>query len=91
MNSEEEFISTFKPALEVLNDHIESGNIVRIITHSDADGIAAGGILCRMVSRLGAGFKTTCEKKVDVKVLQEVAAEKPSIVIFSDLGRAIST
>ncbi len=86
MNSEEEFISTFKPALEVLNDHIESGNIVRIITHSDADGIAAGGILCRMVSRLGAGFKTTCEKKVDVKVLQEVAAEKPSIVIFSDLG-----
>ena len=86
MSSEEEFLSTFQPALDALNDHIVSGNIVRIITHSDADGIAAGGILSRMVSRLGAGFKTTCEKRVDIRVLQEIAAEKPSLVIFSDLG-----
>ncbi|KON29507.1 hypothetical protein AC482_06355 [miscellaneous Crenarchaeota group-15 archaeon DG-45] len=66
--------------------HVEEGGIVRIVTHSDADGIAAGGILSRAMGRLGAGFKTTCEKRVDERVMAAVASEGPRLVVFSDLG-----
>jgi len=86
MTSEETFISSLEPAAEMLKRHAESGDTVRIITHSDADGLAAGGILSLTTKRLGMGFKTTCERRVDEKMVEAVAAEMPPLVIFSDLG-----
>ncbi len=66
--------------------HVEDGDPVRIVTHSDADGVAAGGVLSKVASRLGARFRTTCEKRVDDAMVSSVAAEKPPLVIFSDIG-----
>ncbi len=86
MTSEEAFLSSFIPAVEMLRRHAEKGDTVRIVTHSDADGIAAGGILSWTVAGMGVCFKTTCEKRVDERMVSAVAAEKPPIVIFSDLG-----
>jgi RecJ-like exonuclease len=74
--------------VEALKDHIGRGNPIRIVTHNDADGVAAGGILSQLARRLDARFRTTCEKRVDEKMVQSVAAEKPSLVLFSDLGGA---
>ncbi len=39
-----------------------------------------------MVRRLEAQFRTTCEKRVDDKMMAAVASEKPPLVIFSDMG-----
>ncbi|MCW3992938.1 MAG: DHH family phosphoesterase [Candidatus Bathyarchaeota archaeon] len=86
MSSEEAFLSSLDPAIEALMRHVEDGSIVRIVTHSDADGIAAGGILSRAMGRLGVGFKTTCEKRVDKGVMEAVAAERPPLILFSDIG-----
>jgi len=86
MTSEEAFLSSLEPAVEMLRRHVEAGDTIRIVTHSDADGIAAGGILSETVRRLGVGFRTTCEKRVDEKMVEAVAAERPPLVIFSDLG-----
>jgi RecJ-like exonuclease len=57
-----------------------------MVTHNDADGVAAGGILSQTVRRLGAPFKTTCEKRVDEKMVRAVAKGRPPLVIFSDMG-----
>ena len=86
MSSEEAFFSSFEPAIDLFARHVEDGNLVRIVTHSDADGIAAGGILSRTAGRLGVGFKTTCEKRMDEKMLEAIAVERPPLVVFSDLG-----
>jgi len=86
MTSEEAFLSSFEPAAEMLRRHVEKGDAVRIVTHSDADGIAAGGILSLLMLRLGVGFRTNCERRVDAGMVEAVAAEKPPLVIFSDLG-----
>ena len=86
MSSEEAFFSSFEPAINLLTRHVEDGNLVRIVTHSDADGIAAGGILSRTAGRLGVGFKTTCEQRMDEKMLEAIAVERPPLVVFSDLG-----
>jgi RecJ-like exonuclease len=72
--------------VDVLLNHIEGGETVRIVTHNDADGLAAGGILCQMAIRLNANFRTTCEKRVDEKMVKAIAEENPPLVIFSDMG-----
>ena len=70
----------------MLRRHVDEGNTIRIVTHNDADGVAAGGILSQTVRRLGASFKTTCEKRVDEKMVRAVAEGRPPLVIFSDMG-----
>ncbi|MFQ6052607.1 MAG: DHHA1 domain-containing protein [Candidatus Bathyarchaeia archaeon] len=86
MNPEQAFLSSFEPAVEMLRAHADRGETIRIVTHSDADGIAAGGILSLTVRRIGACFRTTCEKRVDDGMVAGVASERPNLVIFSDLG-----
>jgi RecJ-like exonuclease len=68
--------------------YVEEGVSIRIVTHNDADGVAAGGILSQAVNRLGAPFKATCEKRVDEKIVKAIAEELPPLVIFSDMGGA---
>ena len=86
MTSEEDFLSSFEPAVEALRRHAEEGHPVRIVTHSDSDGIAAGGILSHTAKRLGVHFRTTCEKRVDEGMVKAIAAESSPLVVFSDLG-----
>jgi RecJ-like exonuclease len=86
MTSEEDFFGSLHPAVQTLKAHIDQGNPIRIVSHNDADGVAAGGILSTAVNRLGATFRTTCEKRVDEKTVASIASENPPIVIFSDMG-----
>lgn len=86
ITSEEAFLTSLDPAVEMLRRHAEEEHTIRLISHNDADGVAAGGVLSQLVRRLGTNFKTTCEKRVDEKMVIAIAAEKPSIVIFSDMG-----
>lgn len=86
MEEERDFFSSFNPAIDLLSDHIESGHNLRIITHADADGIASGGILSLMSSRLGTCWKISCEKRIDGKILKKISSEENPFVIFSDFG-----
>jgi single-stranded-DNA-specific exonuclease len=70
----------------MLRRHADEGNLIRIVSHNDADGVAAGGILSQVVRRLRVPFRTTCEKRVDEKMVRAVAEENPPLVIFSDMG-----
>ncbi len=86
MSQAEAFLSSLDPAAEVLMRHAGEGHAVRIVTHNDADGVASGGILSRAVGRLGAPFRTTCEKRIDDKTVAAIADEGPPLVVFSDFG-----
>jgi single-stranded-DNA-specific exonuclease len=72
----------------MLRRHVDDGDSVRIVTHNDSDGVAAGGVLSQAVMRLGAPFRITCEKRLDEKIVAAVAAENPPLVVFSDIGSA---
>ncbi|MFP3951493.1 MAG: DHHA1 domain-containing protein [Candidatus Bathyarchaeia archaeon] len=86
MEERQDFLHSFKPAIDLLSEHVEAGHNLRIITHADADGIASGGILCLMASRLGTCWKISCEKRLDSKTLRRIASEKNQLIIFSDFG-----
>ena len=86
MSSEDAFISSLKPAVELFLNHVEKGSRIRIVTHNDADGLTSGGILSVVAHRKGAAFRTSSEKKLDEKLLQSLAEENPGLIVFSDFG-----
>lgn len=88
MSQEDKFLSSFQPATQIFNKHIQQDSLVRIITHNDADGLSSGGILSVAVHRKGARFRTTSEKKLDDKLIQNLVDEDPDLIIFSDFGSA---
>jgi len=66
---------------------------VRIISHYDPDGIGAAAVACRMVRRLGLGFRTTLSKKLTDEMLAEIRDKTPEdhLIIFTDMGSSMIT
>jgi single-stranded-DNA-specific exonuclease len=82
----QDFLLSFKPAVEFLKSHADQGDNIRILTHNDADGIASGSIISYVANRLGILFKITVEKRLDGQILTSVAEEKPKLVVLTDFG-----
>ena len=61
---------------------------IRIISHYDADGISAAGILCNALYRQGYDFHASLMRNPFNKGLDRVASEKNDLIIFSDMGSA---
>ncbi len=86
MPSMENFLKVFQPAIELFEKHIEKENKIRIITHNDADGLASGGILSVAAHRSGGIFWTSCEKRLDDKLISRIGEENFDLLVFSDFG-----
>jgi RecJ-like exonuclease len=82
----DDFLKVFQPALDLFRNHIEKGNKIRIITHNDADGLASGGILSVAAHRSGGIFWTSCEKRLDDKLIFRLGEENFDLLVFSDFG-----
>jgi len=70
---------------------IRSSKKIHIVTHIDADGIAAGAIASETLRRLGKEYSLECVKQLDEVVLNKLLAEDYELVWFTDLGSGIST
>jgi single-stranded-DNA-specific exonuclease len=80
------FLNSASGAAEQISKHVEKGDLIHVTSHFDADGLAAGGIIGRALLRLGATFRLRVEKWIDERIIEEIAADKPPLVIFTDLG-----
>lgn len=86
MNTEIEFFKAVRVAAEKLIERASDQKSIRLVTHSDADGIAAGAILARTLSRLETGFKISCVNRIDESLIKSIIGDKYSLIIFSDIG-----
>ncbi len=61
---------------------------VRIISHNDADGLTAAGIMCHAMYRTGTLFHTTIVKSLDKSVIDLVneSASNYDVTVFCDMG-----
>ena len=57
-----------------------------MFSHLDADGVAAAGVIGKMLYRLDARFRIRVMQWVDDKIIGEVIADKPQLVILTDFG-----
>jgi len=82
----EAFLAQAKEGTELIKMHIELGHTIRLISHRDADGITAGAILAKAVTREGGSFQLSIVKQVSEDLIKELAEERREIYVFSDLG-----
>jgi len=75
-------------ACNMLKKHIENGNIIRLISHNDADGISSAGVIANAIVEEGGQFHTTIVPRLKAETIREVSREKYELYIFSDMGSA---
>jgi len=59
---------------------------IRVISHYDADGITAAGIICTALNREGYDFHVSLMRNPFTQGLERVKKEENEIIIFSDMG-----
>jgi RecJ-like exonuclease len=80
------FLKTASEAAETIRKHAENNATIHVISHFDADGLAAAGIIGKALARLEATFRIRIEKWIDEKVTEQITTDKPSLTVFTDLG-----
>jgi len=84
--STERFLASAAQAAKVIAETVEKDEFIHIFSHLDADGVAAAGIMGKALFKLGARFRLRVTQWVDEKIIGEIMADKPQLVIFTDFG-----
>jgi len=82
----EALLDVASKAARLILKYVEEEESIHVVSHFDADGLAAAGIIGASLARLGGKIRIRIEKWMDENVVDEIAAEKPSLTIFTDLG-----
>ncbi len=82
----EKFLAQAKEAAKVIKETVDKDGFISCFSHLDADGVAAAGIIGKMLSRLEARFRIRVMQWVDEKIITEVTGDKPQLVIMTDFG-----
>ncbi len=80
------FLAQADIAAKAIKEVTDKDGFVSCFSHLDADGVAAAGVISKMLSRLGARYRIRVMQWVDEKIIAEVTADKPNLVIMSDFG-----
>jgi single-stranded-DNA-specific exonuclease len=81
----EDISEACKKAIALLLSHPSSSRI-RVISHYDADGISAAGVLCTALYRAGFEFHATLMRNPFTKGFDRLKNEHNELIIFSDMG-----
>ena len=80
------FLAASNEAAKVILETAKKDGLILVFSHLDADGVAAAGIMCKMLYRLDARFRIRVMQWVDEKIVGEVISDKPQLVILTDFG-----
>lgn len=72
-------------AARALKEHDKEG-FIHVVSHLDADGLAAAGIVGAALTRLDAPFRIRIERWLDKRIIESIVADKPAIIVFCDFG-----
>jgi RecJ-like exonuclease len=82
----ERFLASAAEASKVILETVQKDGFIHIFSHLDADGVAAAGIMGKTLYRLDAKFRVRVTQWVDEKIVGEIVADKPQLVILTDFG-----
>ena len=85
-NATREILKEFNEAAQVFRELSLDKKTIKVITHNDADGIAAGAVIHKALFREGLPVHTRSLKQLESNSVRDIANENPEIIIFSDLG-----
>ena len=82
----QKFFAQADEAAKTIKEAAQKDGFISCFSHLDADGVAAAGVVGKMLERLGARFRIKVMQWVDDKIIAKVTADKPNLVIMSDFG-----
>jgi RecJ-like exonuclease len=80
------FLASAAQAAKTILETVEKDGFIHVFSHLDADGVAAAGIMGKALFRLDARFRIRVTQWVDEKIINEITADKPQLVILTDFG-----
>jgi len=80
------FISDASKAAKLISKCVEEDGFIHVVSHLDADGLAAAGVIGKALARLGANFRVRIQQWVDEKIVADITSDKPALTILTDLG-----
>jgi RecJ-like exonuclease len=81
-------INEAQAASKIILESLDKGKKILVISHMDADGISAAGVLGKALFRAEANFCVRIERWLDEEVINEVYSQsgRDTLVIFTDMG-----
>jgi RecJ-like exonuclease len=76
----------FSDALKNAAKVIAKAEQLRVISHYDADGLAAGSVMAAALTRAGKQYHLSLVKGLDDKALEQISKEGNSTIVFLDMG-----
>jgi RecJ-like exonuclease len=81
-----EFFDSAKRAAETILETVKEDGFIHVFSHLDADGVAAGGIIGKALTRLDSRFRIRITQWIDEKIIGDIHSAKPQLIIFNDFG-----
>jgi single-stranded-DNA-specific exonuclease len=81
-----EFLDSTNRAAKTILEIVKEDGFIHVFSHLDADGVAAAGIVGKMLFRLDTRFRIRITQWVDEKIVGEILSDKPQLIIFTDFG-----
>ena len=82
----ERFLASAAKAAKVIVETAEKDGFIQVFSHLDADGVAAAGIMGKALFRFDARVRVRVTQWVDEKIIGEIVAQKPQLVVLTDFG-----
>lgn len=82
----EKFLSAADKAAKLILETVEQDGFIDCFSHLDADGVAAAGVISKALYRLDAKFRVRVMQWVDDKIINDIIADKPQLVVLTDFG-----
>lgn len=72
----------------MLQKHIDNDDIIRLVSHNDADGISAAAVLANALNEEKIRYHVTIVPRLKEDVIDSLRDDKSSLFIFTDMGSA---
>jgi len=80
------FLASAAQAAKAIIETVEKDGFIHVFSHLDADGVAAAAIIGKALFRLDARFRLRVTQWIDEKIIGEIVADKPQLVVLTDFG-----
>src|SRR3990167_7112726 len=88
MDCYEKFNEVIEKAAEAFKQ-IDKKDVIRLISHLDADGISACAIMIKLLNNDNRKYSVSIVQQLNRAVLQQLASEPYNCFIFTDIGSGV--
>ncbi len=80
------FMMKASEAARLIMECVEREGFVHVVSHLDADGLAAAGVIGKALWKVGANFRVRIQQWVDEKIVADIVSDNPTLTILADMG-----